>query len=99
MDVLAVVEAILDDPFPVLMAQAHKARGEAVAEMKAQGIEYDERMELLEEVSYPKPLGEGLLDALRGVRFGDGGGCGARHGARGGDCFPDIHAPTHGRNR
>ena len=59
------VEAILDDPFPVLMAQEHKARGEAVAEMKAQGIEYDERMELLEEVSYPKPLGEPLLDALR----------------------------------
>jgi hypothetical protein len=47
------------------MAQAHKARGEAVAEMKAQGIEYDERMELLEEVSYPKPLGESLLDLLR----------------------------------
>jgi hypothetical protein len=50
------------------MAQAHKARGEAVAEMKAQGIEYDERMELLEEVSYPKPLGEGLLDALQVYR-------------------------------
>ena len=65
LDVLSVVEAILDDPFPVLMAQAHKERGEAVAEMKAQGIEYDERMELLEDVSYPKPLGEPLLDALR----------------------------------
>jgi superfamily II RNA helicase len=65
LDVLSVLEAILDDPFPVLMAQAHKARGEAVAEMKAQGIEYDERMELLEQVTYPKPLGEPLLDALR----------------------------------
>jgi superfamily II RNA helicase len=65
LDVLSVVEAILDDPFPVLMAQAHKERGEAVAEMKAQGIEYDERMELLEEVSYPKPLGQPLMDALR----------------------------------
>jgi superfamily II RNA helicase len=65
LDVLSVVEAILDDPFGVLMAQAHKERGEAVAEMKAQGIEYDERMELLDEVSYPKPLGEPLLDALR----------------------------------
>ncbi len=68
LDVLSVVEAILDDPFPVLMAQSHKARGEAVAEMKAEGIEYDERMELLEEVSYPKPLGEPLLDALREYR-------------------------------
>ena len=54
---LSVVEAILDDPFPVLMAQANKERGEAVAEMKAEGIEYEERMELLEEVTYPKPLG------------------------------------------
>ncbi|MDP1847122.1 MAG: DUF3516 domain-containing protein [Solirubrobacteraceae bacterium] len=68
LDVLSVVEAILDDPFPVLMAQAHKARGEAVAEMKADGIDYDERMELLEEVSYPRPLGEPLLDALRTYR-------------------------------
>lgn len=65
LDVLSVIEAILDDPFPVLMAQAHKERGEAVAEMKAQGIEYDERMQLLEEVTYPKPLGEPLFDALR----------------------------------
>jgi hypothetical protein len=65
LDVLSVVEAILDDPFPVLMAQAHKARGEAVAQMKSDGIEYDERMELLEEVSYPKPLGEPLSDLLR----------------------------------
>ena len=30
--------------------------------MKAEGIEYEERMELLEEVSYPKPLAE-LLEA------------------------------------
>jgi superfamily II RNA helicase len=65
LDVLSVLEAILDDPFPVLKAQANKARGEAVAEMKAEGIEYDERMELLEEVTYPQPLGEPLLDALR----------------------------------
>lgn len=64
LDVLSVLESILDDPFPVLMAQAHKERGEAIAEMKAEGIEYDERMELLEEVSYPKPLGEPLFHAL-----------------------------------
>ena len=54
---VSVVEAILDDPFPVLMAQANKARGEAVAEMKAEGIEYEERMELLEEVTYPQAAG------------------------------------------
>ena len=68
LDVVSIVEAILDDPFPVLRAQAHKAKGDAVAEMKAEGIEYDERMELLEEVTYPMPLGESLLDALREYR-------------------------------
>src|SRR4051794_18717066 len=65
LDVLSVVESILDDPFPVLMAQAYKARGEAVAEMKTDGIEYDERMELLEQVTYPMPLAEPLEQALR----------------------------------
>jgi superfamily II RNA helicase len=68
LNVLSVVEAILDDPFPVLMAQAHKERGEAVAEMKAEGIDYDERMELLEEVTYPRPLAEPLQEALRVYR-------------------------------
>ena len=58
LDIVSVVEATLEDPRPVLGAQEHKARGEAVGEMKAEGIEYDERMELLEEVSWPKPLQE-----------------------------------------
>ena len=57
------VEATLDDPRQVLLAQQFKARGEAVAEMKAEGIEYDERMELLDDVSWPKPLQE-LLEAV-----------------------------------
>jgi superfamily II RNA helicase len=65
LDVLSVVESILDDPFPVLMAQANKARGEAVAAMKADGIEYEERMALLEDITYPKPLAEPLEQALR----------------------------------
>ena len=64
LDVLSVVEAILDDPSPVLRAQQNKAKGEAVAEMKSEGIEYDERMELLEEVTHPRPLAEPLTYAL-----------------------------------
>ena len=62
LDVVSVVEATLEDPRAVLGAQEYKARGEAVAEMKADGVEYDERMELLEEVTWPKPLEE-LLEA------------------------------------
>lgn len=62
LDAVSVIEAVLDDPRPILMGQRFKARGEAVSRMKAEGIEYDERMELLEEVTWPRPLAE-LLDA------------------------------------
>lgn len=58
LDVVSVIEATLEDPRQILAAQLNKARGEAVAEMKAEGIEYDERIELLDEVTYPKPLAE-----------------------------------------
>lgn len=58
LDIVSVIEATLEDPRQILAAQLNKARGEAVAEMKAEGIEYDERIELLDEVTYPKPLQE-----------------------------------------
>ncbi|QHT55069.1 DUF3516 domain-containing protein [Cellulomonas sp. H30R-01] len=61
-DVVSVLEATLDDPRQVLAAQENRARGEAVAAMKADGLDYDERMALLEDVTYPKPLAE-LLEA------------------------------------
>ncbi len=64
LDVVSVMEAVLDDPFQVLLAQQFVARGEAVAQMKADGLEYDERMELLEEVTWPKPLDELLQHAM-----------------------------------
>ena len=58
LDVISVIESTLDDPRPVLSQQQYKARGEAVGAMKAEGIEYEERMELLEDVTWPKPLEE-----------------------------------------
>src|SRR4051812_36505678 len=70
LDVLSVVEATLDDPRQVLNAQRSKAKGEAVAQMKADGIEYEERMELLEDVSWPKPLEEMLTAAFETFRAG-----------------------------
>jgi len=60
-DVLSVLEATLEDPRQVLYAQQSRARGEAVAAMKAEGIEYDERVELVEEITWPRPLAD-LLD-------------------------------------
>ncbi|WP_436500524.1 DEAD/DEAH box helicase [Actinokineospora sp. HUAS TT18] len=70
LDVLSVVESTLDDPRQVLSAQQHKARGEAVAAMKSEGIEYDQRMELLENVTHPKPLAELLNGAFETYRRG-----------------------------
>ncbi len=67
LDVLSVVEATLDDPRQVLAAQLFKARGEAVAQMKADGIEYEERMDLLESVTYPRPLAD-LAEAYKALR-------------------------------
>ncbi|OFS15264.1 RNA helicase [Kytococcus sp. HMSC28H12] len=64
LDVVSVIEAVLDDPRPVLVQQQFKARGEAVAEMKADGIEYTERMNRLEEITWPKPLEELLEGTL-----------------------------------
>jgi len=62
LDVLSVIEATLDDPRQVLAAQLFRARGQAIEQMKADGIEYEERMDLLTEVTYPRPLEE-LLQA------------------------------------
>lgn len=63
LDMVSVVESTLDDPRQILAAQQNKARGEAVGQMKADGIEYEERMELLQEVTYPKPLSDLLWHA------------------------------------
>ncbi|MDQ4116110.1 MAG: DUF3516 domain-containing protein [Actinomycetota bacterium] len=70
LDVVSVIESTLDDPRQVLAAQQNKARGDAVAQMKADGIEYEERMALLEDVTYPKPLDELLHAALETYRRG-----------------------------
>jgi len=70
LDVLSVVESILEDPRQVLAAQTFKAKGEAVAAMKADGIDYDERMELLERVTHPRPLADLLDTAFEYYRQG-----------------------------
>ncbi|MDR0346296.1 MAG: DUF3516 domain-containing protein [Nocardiopsaceae bacterium] len=70
LDVVSVIEATLDNPRPVLAAQQFKARGEAVAQMKADGLDYDERMDLLEEVTHPRPLADLLETAYNLYRRG-----------------------------
>jgi ABC-type polar amino acid transport system ATPase subunit len=64
LDVVSVIEATLDDPRQILYGQQNKARGEAVAAMKAEGMEYEERMEALEDVTWPTPLADLLAPAF-----------------------------------
>jgi len=59
-DLLTVVESVLEDPHVILRKQADREKGRLVAEMKADGIGYDERMERLEQVTHPKPLADWL---------------------------------------
>ncbi|HZZ48279.1 MAG TPA: DUF3516 domain-containing protein [Pseudonocardia sp.] len=69
-DVLSVVEATLDDPKQVLNAQRSVARRAAVAEMKADGLTFEERTEQLDDISYPQPLVELLEPAFATYRRG-----------------------------
>jgi superfamily II RNA helicase len=62
--VLALVESVLDQPFPILLAQRTKARDEAINEMKAAGIEYEQRMEELEHIRWPQPMAEQIYDVF-----------------------------------
>ena len=56
LDLLTLVESILEDPEPILRKQLDKLKGQKVAEMKAEGKDYDERMAELEKMEHPKPL-------------------------------------------
>lgn len=64
LDVVSIIESTLDDPRPILSQQEFRARGEAVAAMKQEGVEYEERMARLEDVTWPKPLEELLTHAF-----------------------------------
>jgi superfamily II RNA helicase len=59
-DVLTLVEAILEDPSALLYRQTDTLKSRAMAAMKADGLEYEERIEALEKIDYPKPNEEFL---------------------------------------
>lgn len=64
MDVISMVESTLEDPRQVLRAQERKAKDAAMAAMKADGVDYDERLDRLAEVTYPRPLRQLLFEAF-----------------------------------
>ncbi len=55
LNVLSLIEAILEDPTAVIRKQVDKIKSALVARMKDEGVEYDDRMEALDEVEHPKP--------------------------------------------
>jgi superfamily II RNA helicase len=52
---LTLVESIVEDPDIILRKQLDRVKDQKMAEMKMEGIEYDQRMEELEKCEYPKP--------------------------------------------
>ena len=64
LDVISMAEATVEDPRQVLRAQERKEKDRALAQMKMDGVEYEERLERLEEVTYPQPLKEQLDGAF-----------------------------------
>ena len=63
-DVLTLCEAIVEDPDAILRRQVDKLKGEKVEELRAAGVQYEERMEKLEQIEHPKPLREFLYDTF-----------------------------------
>ena len=61
---LALVESVVDNPFPILMAQKDKAKDEAMAAMKAAGVEYEQRIEELEKINHPQPMRDQIYDVF-----------------------------------
>ena len=61
---LTLVESILENPEIVLQKQLDLIKTLAIAEMKAQGVEYDERIAKLEQLDYPKPNRDFIYDTF-----------------------------------
>ena len=61
LDLISMVEATLEDPKQILRAQERRARDAAMNAMKAEGVDFEERLDRLQDVTYPKPLEE-MLD-------------------------------------
>lgn len=65
LDVLSVIEAVQEDPLPVLIAQKKAAKSSAINRLKNEGIDYYERMQIVDEITHPRPLADLLEPALK----------------------------------
>jgi hypothetical protein len=58
LDVVTLAESVLENPTPVLHAQLDKLKREKIAELKARGAEYAERVDEMDKLEWPKPLAD-----------------------------------------
>ncbi|MDC0325197.1 DUF3516 domain-containing protein [bacterium] len=64
LDLITLAESILEDPIHVLRKQLDKVKDRKIAEWKAEGMEYDQRMEELEKLEHPKPNREFIYETF-----------------------------------
>jgi len=64
LDLITLAESILEDPTHVLRKQLDKVKDRKIAEWKAEGMEYDQRMEELEKLEHPKPNREFIYETF-----------------------------------
>ncbi|MFP7697033.1 DEAD/DEAH box helicase [Trueperella sp. LYQ143] len=64
LDIVSVVEAVQENPMPLLIAQQKHERGKLIQQLKVEGVDYYERMARADEISWPQPLAEVLTPAL-----------------------------------
>ena len=64
-ELISLVEAILENPMPILFAQRDRARDELIAQLKAEGVPYEDRIRRLEGVTWPQPEAEFIGASFR----------------------------------
>jgi superfamily II RNA helicase len=64
LDLLTLVESILENPTLILQRQLDRLKTETLAELKAAGVEYEERIAKLDELDYPKPNRDFIYDTF-----------------------------------
>ncbi len=65
LEVLSLAEAIQEDPTVLLRAQRAQARSALMAQLKAERVPYEERLEKLDTVTWPRPEAEFIEGSFR----------------------------------
>lgn len=64
LELLSLVESILENPTPILLRQLDRVKKDKLSDLKAQGMDFDDRMNELEKLEYPKPMAEFIYNSF-----------------------------------